>query len=238
MDKSPFNKLPAELRNRIYEFALADDISIDARSEEPIVYEDLTARLAVTETCKQVRQEALPIFYSSCHNFYTPILEDWPEDEQVPFLDEFVFFLGAWLKKPNPYLNQLRRVRVHCSAWHANDERDDVLVRILPLCIREIQNVLAGTRARLELCFRAQCNDFGEPQTGIPICVNPQDLPGSLKEAEIALQNEQSLIKGAQDLVAPEVTAEDIERLKYDLQRTRRIMGKFFDVLEATDVKT
>lgn len=67
MDDSPFNALPAELRNRIYHFALCDTepVTID------FVHHGRRTRiggrkrlLALTETCRQIHNESLSVFYA------------------------------------------------------------------------------------------------------------------------------------------------------------------------------
>lgn len=65
---SPLFKLPAELRNRIYEYALTDD-------KQPLVVVHtwlsvsngygLCMQPALVRTCRAIRNEALSIFYSS-----------------------------------------------------------------------------------------------------------------------------------------------------------------------------
>lgn len=68
MDQSPFNKLAAELRNRIYKFALIqkDPIRLQCNSDGDMARMPRHLRrknkLAVTSMCKQMRNESLPIF--------------------------------------------------------------------------------------------------------------------------------------------------------------------------------
>lgn len=72
MDDSPFRKLSAELRNTIYEYALVHDQSIDVhlrgQNRPTLLRHDAQYDLtALTATCKQARQEALPIFFNKNH---------------------------------------------------------------------------------------------------------------------------------------------------------------------------
>lgn len=76
MDASPMNKLPGELRNRIYELVADSPQGLHFRKhnkDESFSWceNDVSARkpdladvMALSRTCKQIRQEALSIFYS------------------------------------------------------------------------------------------------------------------------------------------------------------------------------
>lgn len=68
MQRSPFLKLPAELRNTIYELALLPNMPISVeRDSKPKIP-------AILRTCHQTRREAGPIYFSSVRGllyFYT-----------------------------------------------------------------------------------------------------------------------------------------------------------------------
>lgn len=80
MDASPLNKLPAELRLEIYALVLEQPCAISlvrSKDENTLVFEQGCGSkdqfLAITETCRLVRQESLPVFYH--HNdFWFPTL--------------------------------------------------------------------------------------------------------------------------------------------------------------------
>lgn len=85
-------KLPPELRNYIYELALVEPYTMDLEAE------DVAGRIAevvlqpdLTRTCKQIRQEALPIFYGR-NTFEIYVCSDWPGEHAEPFL-----VLPRWL---------------------------------------------------------------------------------------------------------------------------------------------
>jgi len=66
MEASPSSRLPAELRNQIYEHVLAhsDYISFSV-AEAPYAAECREYKLlALTTTCRQLRWECIPILYS------------------------------------------------------------------------------------------------------------------------------------------------------------------------------
>ena len=67
MEKSPLNKLPAELRNQIYELALfqSTGITVFVSGLRPHLFKPTETKniLSLTETCKKLRHESSPIFY-------------------------------------------------------------------------------------------------------------------------------------------------------------------------------
>jgi hypothetical protein len=103
---SPLLKLPAEVRNCIYEYAFArgsidfmkDSASSDDSSPHTRKHQGASALIHV---CRQVRHEALPIFYTNT-TFHFSSLDRW-----LPALTR----LGS-----NVY-NPIRRIRV--SEWAA-----------------------------------------------------------------------------------------------------------------------
>ncbi|KAK3713460.1 hypothetical protein LTR37_008418 [Vermiconidia calcicola] len=58
-------KLPAELRNRIYELALPRSEVVHAAYRSAEYVEPRVKQPALTRTCKQIRAEALPLFYGA-----------------------------------------------------------------------------------------------------------------------------------------------------------------------------
>lgn len=67
MNTSPLQKLPGELRNRIYEFILyhIDGINVSISTGIPLLVKDAATEhmLALNTVCKQVHCESSPIFY-------------------------------------------------------------------------------------------------------------------------------------------------------------------------------
>ena len=70
MDKSPLGKLPAELSDNIYELVLVHNrIDIVIREHtHPYIY-PTGLGLSLLSTCKQIRQECLPILFGKNHFF-------------------------------------------------------------------------------------------------------------------------------------------------------------------------
>jgi len=84
MDKSPLNKLPAELRNRIYELALHESVGIhiDIWTGAPAAATRIIAAgtsLALTKVCRQVSAETKTVFLAVntfvIHTYYVDSLE-------------------------------------------------------------------------------------------------------------------------------------------------------------------
>lgn len=97
MDDSPLSRLPAELRNRIYELALLQDDSITISLNGKRRWRP-PAHLS---TCNQIRAEASSIYYAgntfTVLGIYTTLL---PESDNL---------LGAWPRLLSP--SSLRHVR-------------------------------------------------------------------------------------------------------------------------------
>ena len=102
MDASPFRKLPAELRNRIYEFALQQtaSVAICMRSSspklQPLRFRNL---LALTTTCKEIREQASGILYAVNHFelIAEPVALLGKADAGLKFV-EFKFSLHKWIR--------------------------------------------------------------------------------------------------------------------------------------------
>lgn len=64
-----FLNLPAEIRNRIYEYAVttSDGRSIEIGHRYPHVIHTGNAQLTITRVCRQLRHETLAMFYSMNH---------------------------------------------------------------------------------------------------------------------------------------------------------------------------
>lgn len=74
MDNSPFASLPAELRVRIFEYALTQDLEVlkwqieEDGSLVRVFHPPFGAIMSLTQTCKQVRSESIDLFFK-CNNF-------------------------------------------------------------------------------------------------------------------------------------------------------------------------
>ncbi|KAK5681847.1 hypothetical protein LTS10_006380 [Elasticomyces elasticus] len=107
MDHSPLARLPAELRNTIFELAMQSphDIKLDAMwSDEPFLRHQ--SFIAPALTCRQLYRETRPLFFS-CNDF-TLIFEFHPHNglgDDARDLDRATDGFGrvaAWLKSIGP----------------------------------------------------------------------------------------------------------------------------------------
>ena len=107
MDLSPLQRLPGELRNRIYEFALfqSDDVTINISKGIPQLHGDTNVKhtLALTTTCKQLRYEASPIFYEV--NKFTLLSKQVGEPYSGDIRDDHNI---QWQKGLRTWLDQIR----------------------------------------------------------------------------------------------------------------------------------
>lgn len=109
MDESPFNDMPAEIRNMIYEFTFANSAPVKVRAKYPQSNRLQLSReskethpAALLQTCKQIRAECLDCFYLNV-----------TFDVEAKSIDELVRLPKALLSTLDiQRRNQLRRLRV------------------------------------------------------------------------------------------------------------------------------
>lgn len=115
MDPSPLRKLPAELREYIYELALhvsfpivlspehlsEPEISLLRCNDQRIILD----RLTVTQTCRDIRSEALPLFYSTNNFvFYTKeVSGEDPTQEARTARENEMKQCRRWLESIGPH---------------------------------------------------------------------------------------------------------------------------------------
>ena len=80
MNESPFSKLAPELRNSVYELVMSDDspvcitITEDGKRVARDVDSSIAHGVALTATCKQMRDECTQLFYA-CNEFHFTSVE-------------------------------------------------------------------------------------------------------------------------------------------------------------------
>ncbi|KAK5122115.1 hypothetical protein LTR85_004361 [Meristemomyces frigidus] len=139
MDASPLSRLPAELRNIIYELVLASDdgLAIDIYNKRPYVRSSPPAHiiLALTAVCWQMRSECLPIvrtnndFYLISHAFNRQHIAQ----SRVNTL-------------PNNYFEELEQWQGTCWDWllRASEHQIDLLRNVhVDICAEEDVQTLA-----------------------------------------------------------------------------------------------
>lgn len=126
MEETTLQTLPAELRNRIYELALVKDERIEVklyfdRTRTDKVISRIANYPSLLQTCRQIREEASPIFYGQ-NVFEIGRCGDYANIAQ----------LARWLGKLSPSdVTLLRDVRI--GAWPKRKHRVDRLMQYLAM---------------------------------------------------------------------------------------------------------
>ena len=123
MEHSDFNKLPGEIRNTIWEYALtveAVELTIRPGFLRPR-YLDVDL-LALTRTCRQIRAEAMPFYLSNRIEINVITDEDYPTQEyDIHLITET---LKAWVRSFDSDLHQcLTRLELHLVGYNTNGSR-------------------------------------------------------------------------------------------------------------------
>jgi hypothetical protein len=138
MDDSPFQKLPPEIRNQIYELVLTldQDVHLDDHrgswklvAETPIMLENsdswnLVSRipdtpkpihpLALTKTCRAIYSESIQLFYSlNTFVFYLDRTYDAPSESYLK-LDDFHGTIG------DKHYSTLRQIKIDIGTFQAD----------------------------------------------------------------------------------------------------------------------
>ena len=120
MESSPLGRLPAEIRNDIYELVLQQYLTVllFANTDEDIAAKstvNVRPLVALTETCKAVRSESLQIFYSiNDFHFALGNLCGVPVGVKVTKAAEF----SQWLAKLSTHkLESLRQVELNIGLF-------------------------------------------------------------------------------------------------------------------------
>lgn len=155
MDQSPLQKLPPELRNRIYELALLERLPIAVSTHGP----NEKATTPLLQTCRQIRVEASAIYYSG--NTFD-ILPNYKETDASAICTSAYDALAKWLENmPLEARNALRRIRI--SNWVS------LLEGIGPRSL-EAKSIIASygiVVENVEVLFEIESDDYYEDGTPI-----------------------------------------------------------------------
>ena len=120
MEQSPLLRLPAELRIKIYEYALwhKDGITIKPYLGKPSLswLPKHNRPLALTSTCRQLRHESLPVFYSTSLFTleHTPLFREWQAGEQQSSERALRHWAGVIGRRNR---STIQRVEIVLDAW-------------------------------------------------------------------------------------------------------------------------
>ncbi|CAK1366563.1 unnamed protein product [Cercospora beticola] len=137
MENSPLNKLSAELRNEIYELVLAQDKPLVICSEHPDP-NSTAVQPPLTRVCRQIRAEALGLFYH-CNTFLiemiTSRLWEWPPNDSwgFPFECEYEYTCPMTGQGTSTYAREILERRTYeVSKWLkvTRQEHHDIINRV------------------------------------------------------------------------------------------------------------
>lgn len=182
MDNSPLARLPKELRDELYAYALyfEEGITLNVAGQKPWLRSPKPSEhpLALTQVCKRAREECHSIFYSA--NIFR--LKPFPGDARNSEMIE------TWLEQiGSTNRSALRQVDVELGLWSPSYTP--------PSSATRFATPLAVQAAAYTTCFW----DIGVPGT-FSIDVRYSDIPGLgvFRLAEIDLVNEEEVF-GTED---------------------------------------
>ncbi|KAK4633196.1 hypothetical protein CLAFUR0_03312 [Fulvia fulva] len=243
MDASPFNKLPAELRNNIYEFALTmpRDIElrcVDREEDQSSVLQlgtsDARDHLRLLSTCKQIRQEALPLFFfCNCIKIHTDLFCTFNQALNEAAMHKASKALKDLLVSLASGANHIRKVSLLPSdSLYPYDELDDFVVSYLPKVLKGFNPLFPNDRTMLGIETNMEWtgafqDDAALFRTSLIIGNNDE----ARKALDQALQDPGKIIKESltKDPLLSGISNEEIHG---DLRRAREMIGKLLDALE------
>ncbi|KAF7194054.1 hypothetical protein HII31_04575 [Pseudocercospora fuligena] len=159
MESSMFGRLPAELRNNIYELALLehneDSRTIDLESWTDKPFSFIHSRddgspcslgiIGLPQTCRQIRRESLRLYYS-LNRFYfeTEYLKSSDKDGIIERLQEFARRIGPRQAK------EIRDVTINLGTVKGHDIQPSIDWRHMALC-RGLFHPRGHTKIRFHL---------------------------------------------------------------------------------------
>ncbi|KAK5117803.1 hypothetical protein LTR85_008778 [Meristemomyces frigidus] len=227
MEASPLGKLPPELRNHIYEYTLfvPGYIDIDVVGDEDdhilVTNPQVDARtLALTETCKQLRREALAVFFSTCDFLFEA---DELTDAQSRFSREpQAYKVRRWLESIGDYSSScLTSMVINLGRWCAVDE--DYTAYDFSEIIEEYTALFDTKRAKITMVLAAQADEHMKEFADIRLSVF--DLQRARK----------NIACFAQSHTHDETTTEDAthEHTRY-IDESRSLLDELVELLEAS----
>lgn len=189
MDNSPLNDLPAELRNEIYGYVLEGPRPITIQVESWRVKnksrKHLKSALNLLSTCRQIREEGLPILLSGNKIILESSLSgnsDFDQDKHQ--LSTITKNAREWIRRFGVHGKHLKHIELTPCDWFAFDSVDDYLCDFYPFAIRHLRSLFKCTQANPTLLVQFQCDEEGLTS----------DLTLALKDKEPAIE----AVQGAQ----------------------------------------
>lgn len=166
MDCSPLNTLPVELRLVIYEFALELPAPVEIQAYGPAAASIADSSDGITSlssgnvrkvlpllaTCKQIRQEALPVFFSAAKvEFRMSAMVSFGEANTRKNCAASELAIKAWLSGMAVGLPYLQYVDLYFGTWILYTDEDDVMVDVLPDLLLSSYKMLLRDMGRVKL---------------------------------------------------------------------------------------
>lgn len=234
MERSPLNKLAAELRIKIYEFALVRDegLQLSTAALVPRIRhpEDTLNLAALTETCKQIRQEAMPVLLGNNITLHsdasrgTYYYTNGPQGSEI----QMCFYkFEQWLHVLGPYVSSLRRLHLDLGIWQSgtHDSSKDQLATCICWTAREFQRTCVAYGLRVPMVIRLQPPESGtdvlaaEIMGPIPMCLDGCDA----LESQIRFNQRVDEMTAALRAKVESVDPPKFTKLCLSLERTRSL---------------
>ena len=140
MENSRLNMLPGELRNRIYRFALVSGVGISfdmsaSGGEFNTIATRAVARgaLNLLSTCKQIRAEALPIYFvENPFEFTTNILLTYSASNCISRAWRTRVLMAGWLSTIGPSARHIQHPVIDVGRWRLSHPLGYKLSQFLP----------------------------------------------------------------------------------------------------------
>jgi hypothetical protein len=189
-----FSKLSPELRNRIYEFALASPKPITlvtvrqgATLKQLRRFHGPTRRTALAATSSQIRKECTRMFYST-NTFVVPLpIAQIPNGRQR--LEAFLETIGA------ANVAALRKIIINVEDTGAEDlDRDMIPYRQLPGLVRDLQQLLVekfgpSSSIQIQANFTAGAPAYGAKKS-VPLELDVRDPESGWSKARERVQRQ------------------------------------------------
>ncbi|TKA76709.1 hypothetical protein B0A55_03934 [Friedmanniomyces simplex] len=211
MEASPLLGVPPEVRVIIYEYAfiLPHTIILLVRQDGPHIdfdqkYDVRKALAATTATCKQMRQEATPAFFSG-HTFHfcvSHLLDPHSPKSQVR---EFLarsrsMVLRGWVHQLGPLADHLRSVEFHLGKYVMQDMEPREMYHLFD----RFGAIFRGTKTKVVLkqeiiwavgIRRGRCTRR-ESDVAFELAIVPGDVEGNKRAVTKALEQQRAVITG------------------------------------------
>ncbi|KAK3711961.1 hypothetical protein LTR37_009273 [Vermiconidia calcicola] len=229
MERSPLNKLSPELRNTIYAMTVCEPEGICLYVNNVLRTSELPPLQVsgLTETCKQIREECLPMMFSvNCFTFRTSILGEYQSFDERVVVDRSRLVkqkLQRALKSMGGGMAHIRTIEVDLGCFRMFDQ----VVREMTMygTITKLKQVLSVTKADVVVVFGLQWAPEGLfPNSTLSDITLP---PSDMEKAEHGVKGRIDGAKAELEMMYPP----DYQDWKFMLTDCEATMHRLFDLL-------